>query len=31
MFGKWIAKEKLYHNVLSRTVSHEHRELCTVS
>jgi len=31
MFGKWTAKEKLFHIVLSRTVSHEHHELCVVS
>jgi len=27
-FGKWTAKQKLFHVVLSRTVSHEHDELC---
>jgi len=31
MFGKWTAKEKLFQAVLSRTVSHEHHELCIVS
>ena len=31
MFGKWTAKEKLFHVVLSRTISHEHHELCIVS
>jgi len=31
MFGKWTAKEKLFHVVLSRAVSHEHHELCIVS
>jgi len=27
MIGKWTAKEKLFHVVLNRTVSHEHRFL----
>jgi len=33
MFGKWTAKEKLFHIVLSRTVLHEHErhELCIAS
>jgi len=31
MFGKWTAKVKLFHVVLSRTVSHEHHELYIVS
>jgi len=31
MSGKWTAKEKLFHVVLIRTVSHEHDELCIVS
>jgi len=33
MFGKWTAKEKLFHIVLSRTALHEHErhELCIVS
>jgi len=31
MFGKWTANDKLLHVVLSRTVSHEHHELCIVS
>ena len=31
MFGKWTAREKLFHVVLRRTVSHEHYELYIVS
>jgi len=31
MFGKWTANEKLFHKDLSRTVSHEHHEMCIVS
>jgi len=31
MFGKWTAKEKLFHVVLSRTASHEHHELFIAS
>ena len=31
MFGKWTTKENLFHVVLSRTVLHEHHELCIVS
>ena len=31
MFGKWTAREKLFHVVLRRTVSHEHYELYIAS
>jgi len=31
MFDKWTAKENLFHVDLSRTISHEHYELCITS